>query len=73
MRLVERLDHALYPGVTNDWYDELFRDRITALMRPDMRVLDVGAGAGIVKEMGFRGKVAQSSATICVEVVMPRP
>jgi SAM-dependent methyltransferase len=72
-RLVERMDDALYPGVSNEWYDEVFRDRIASLARPEMRVLDIGAGAGIVKEMGFRGKVAKVSGIDLDERVLVNP
>ncbi len=37
----------------------MFRDRILAHMRPDHTVLDVGAGAGIVAAMNFKGKCAK--------------
>lgn len=72
-RIIERLDAALYPGITRDWYEEVFRDRIASQIRPELRVLDVGAGAGIVKEMGFRGRVAHVSGIDLDERVLTNP
>jgi SAM-dependent methyltransferase len=54
-RLVRWLDHALYPRHTDNWDDERFREVILKHLRPDMAVLDLGAGAGLVKQMNFRG------------------
>ncbi len=56
--LVARLDRRLYPGVTDNWDDVLFRERILAELRPEMVVLDVGAGSGLVPHMNFRGRCA---------------
>jgi SAM-dependent methyltransferase len=57
--LVERLDERLYPGVPDNWDDELFRERILSVLRPDMTILDVGAGAGLVAQMDFKGRCAR--------------
>lgn len=57
--LIERLDRTLYPGVSRNWDDALLRDRILACLRPDSVVLDLGAGAGIVEQMNFRGFAAR--------------
>lgn len=56
-RTTDFLDQRLYPGVSNHWDDELFRARILARIKPEHDVLDLGAGAGIVSQMNFRGKV----------------
>ena len=56
--LIERMDARLYPGVSNNWDDSLFRQRILDAMAPAMTVLDIGAGAGLVAQMNFRGKCA---------------
>ena len=53
-RLVERFDRAFYPGIGPNWDDELFRERILVHAR-ERDVLDLGAGAGIVPQMNFRG------------------
>jgi SAM-dependent methyltransferase len=55
-RAVEWLDERLYPGVANRWDDSLLRERVLALLRPSHTVLDLGAGAGIVPQMDFRGR-----------------
>jgi SAM-dependent methyltransferase len=49
------LDERLYPGVHGHWDDELLRAEVLACLRPEHRLLDLGAGAGIVREMGFCG------------------
>jgi SAM-dependent methyltransferase len=53
------LDRRLYPDFARNWDDKLFRERICSYIHPDAVVLDVGAGAGIVAEMNFRGQVAR--------------
>lgn len=53
------LDRRLYPNHAKNWDDRLFRERILIYLKPDSAVLDVGAGAGIVSEMHFRGQVAR--------------
>ncbi len=57
--LVERLDDLLYPGIGKNWDDKLFRERILAHCTRDAVVLDLGAGAGILPDMNFRGHVAR--------------
>lgn len=53
--LVPRIDLTCYPGFKRNWDDQLFRERILLHLRPDAAVLDLGAGAGIVEQMNFRG------------------
>jgi SAM-dependent methyltransferase len=53
--LVRRLDRSLYPDYGDNWDDELLRTEILSLLRPEHVILDLGAGAGIVKQMNFRG------------------
>ncbi|KAA5602531.1 class I SAM-dependent methyltransferase [Blastochloris sulfoviridis] len=53
--LTQWLDATLYPDISRNWDDELFRDRILEHLKPDDVVLDLGAGAGIVKQMNFKG------------------
>ncbi len=57
--LTSWLDRRLYPHHARNWDDQLFRERIVSYLRPSSTVLDVGAGAGIVPEMNFRGQVAR--------------
>jgi len=54
-RLTAWMDGKLYPGVSSNWDDELLRRRILDRLRPDMHVLDLGAGSGRVRQMNFRG------------------
>ena len=57
--MVARLDRVLYPGFERNWDDQLFRERILAHVHRGSAVLDLGAGAGIVSQMSFRGLAAQ--------------
>lgn len=57
--LVERLDRYFYPNVANHWDDRLFREFILQRLRPEHHVLDMGAGAGILSDMNFRGLAAR--------------
>jgi len=57
--LTSYFDRAFYPELTDNWDDQFFRRAIEAKLTPDSIVLDLGAGAGIVAEMNFRGKVAR--------------
>lgn len=61
MRLVAWIDRKFYPYCERNWDDQLFRTRILELLQPHMEILDVGAGAGIVEAMNFRGKVRKVS------------
>ena len=53
------LDHRFYPRVNGNWDDALFRDVIVLRLTATSRVLDLGAGAGIIPCMNFRGLVAE--------------
>lgn len=50
------LDRKLCPRFAKNWDDSLFRDRLLSAIRPDDVILDLGAGAGIVEQMNFKGK-----------------
>lgn len=54
-KLVNWLDRTLYPEHTDNWDDELFRKLIMSYARPEHSMLDLGAGAGIVSQMNFKG------------------
>ncbi len=60
-RVVEWMDRRFYPGQRSHWDDALFRRRVLDVLEPGMRVLDLGAGAGILPEMNFR----DSGAYVC--------
>lgn len=49
------MDRRLYPAHRSNWDDWLFRDAILAELDPRAELLDIGAGAGIVEAMDFRG------------------
>jgi SAM-dependent methyltransferase len=57
--LVTWFDDRFYPTFHRNWDDLLFRERILAHLHPDALVLDVGAGAGILPAMNFRGFAAR--------------
>jgi len=57
--LVKRMDRALYADSSNNWDDEVLRQRILARIRPHFLILDVGAGAGILPQMHFKGLVTR--------------
>lgn len=59
MTLVEWIDKNLYPEFSSNWDDELLRKRVLESLRPQHAVLDLGAGAGIVTQMNFRGLAAK--------------
>lgn len=53
------LDRRLYPAHAENWDDVLFRERILRHLHSESVVLDLGAGAGIVAQMNFKGLVAR--------------
>lgn len=53
--IVGAIDRTLYPAHGRNWDDQLFRERILSRIDRDSVVLDLGAGAGIVREMNFKG------------------
>lgn len=55
MSLVKTMDRTFYSAFTDFWDDHLFRDRVLRHLGPDKYLLDVGAGAGIVPMMNFKG------------------
>lgn len=67
-KFVAWMDRTLYPNYENSWDDRLFRKFILEQLTPESVVLDLGAGAGIVGEMDFRGKAVR----ICGADLDPR-
>lgn len=55
MSLIASIDRRFYPGFQRNWDDKLFREHVLTHINSQTDVLDVGAGAGIVEEMNFRG------------------
>lgn len=60
MSVVSWLDRRFYPQQAGHWDDELFRQCVLRYARPDMQLLDIGAGAGILPHTNFRGLVARA-------------
>ncbi len=58
-KFVQKLDGALYSEYKRNWDDQLFRERILKKINPSAVVLDLGAGAGIVEAMNFKGLAAR--------------
>jgi SAM-dependent methyltransferase len=58
-KLVSALDERWYPGVRDNWDDQLLRERVLARLDARSSVLDLGAGAGIVTQMNFRDHAAR--------------
>lgn len=50
------MDRSFYPDHADNWDDEAFRRLILRHLQVDHEILDVGAGAGIVEQLDFRGK-----------------
>ena len=55
-QIVEWLDSRLYPSYSRNWDDAMFRLEILEQLEssPGARVLDLGAGAGVIPAMDFR-------------------
>jgi len=55
----ERLDRYWYPQLGKNWDDTLFREVLLGYITDSSVVLDLGAGAGIIPQMNFKGKAAR--------------
>jgi SAM-dependent methyltransferase len=55
MNFVSWLDSRFYSEFNKNWDDEYFRRTILDEITPSLVVLDLGAGAGIVPQMNFKG------------------
>ena len=69
----DRLDARWYPEYGNNWDDRLFRERILRQLTAGSELLDLGAGAGIVTEMDFRGHAARVCGLDPDERVLENP
>ena len=58
-KIVYFLDQKFYPLFQNNWDDYLFRDEILQSIKKEYKLLDLGAGAGIIPAMNFQGTVSR--------------
>jgi SAM-dependent methyltransferase len=55
--LRQKIDERFYPDFKNNWDDKLFFNKVSEAVSSESIVLDLGAGAGIIEHMNFKGKV----------------
>ncbi len=57
LTFISALDRLFYPGYSRNWDDLLFRSAIQRYLISEKngKILDLGAGSGIVEPMNFRG------------------
>lgn len=55
--LINFFDEKFYPEYSDNWDDLLFRTSILDHLESDHVLLDIGAGAGIIQAMNFKGLV----------------
>ena len=67
-RITHWMDRTWYPNHAKNWDDQLFREAILRNLKPEMTMLDLGAGAGIVDKMNFR----QLASRVCGVDLDPR-
>ena len=58
-KLTDWMDRTLYPGHGDRWDDTALRATLDLYVEPSDRVLDVGAGAGIIEQLRLKGHVAE--------------
>ena len=71
--LVSWLDKKWYPTYQPNWDDDIFRKRILEYLKTPIDVLDLGAGAGIVSQMNFRGAARRVCGVDPDERVLENP
>lgn len=57
--MISWIDNKFYKEFDDNWDDHIFREKILLKLQHDYKVLDIGAGAGIVEAMRFRGLTKQ--------------
>src|SRR2546427_10985755 len=57
--LTRWLDARLYPSFKSNWDDVVFQEEVLSVLRAEYWLHDLGAGAGIVPQMNFRGRGAR--------------
>jgi SAM-dependent methyltransferase len=71
--LVDMMDQVFYPDFGHRWDDLIFRDLVLENLTNDKDLLDLGAGAGIVPQMSFRGRAKMVCGVDPDERVMENP
>ncbi len=51
------IDHTFYPFSRDGWDNDLFRTLVASSLKKEFKILDLGAGAGIIPQMNFRNQV----------------
>jgi SAM-dependent methyltransferase len=72
-RFVGWLDQRFYPNFSTNWDDSLMREAVLRRIGPTTRLLDLGAGAGIVAQMDFKARVARACGVDLDARVMENP
>lgn len=72
-RLTDVMDRVFYPDQQRSWDDALFRGVVLDHLGPDRDLLDLGAGAGILSEMSFRGRARKVCGVDLDERVVDNP
>ena len=71
--LTRWMDRTLYPNHGDRWDDHALRSHLDLLLEPTDRVLDLGAGAGIIEALRLRGRVAEVCGVDPDERVLQNP
>ena len=71
--LIAWMDQHFYPDFSANWDDELFREKIMSHLNENFEILDLGASAGIVSQMNFKGIVLRVCGVDPDERVLVNP
>ena len=55
MSLRDHLDRLWYPRFEDNWDNHMFREETIKLLGPGLRMLDLGAGRGVLPMLNFQG------------------
>jgi len=55
----QQIDKFFYVKYDNNWDDKLLRNTVLSYTDKNFVILDLGAGAGIIKDMNFKGLVSK--------------
>ena len=59
MSIIQKINEIFYKNYDDNWDDKLFRNELLKKINHKFIILDLAAGAGIVKEMNFKGTVKE--------------